>query len=61
MGLLQERCANCGHSFSFHSKSSETPCKAIGCHAGPDKRPCQGFLAREDASEELRQALSATA
>jgi hypothetical protein len=58
MGVLQERCSRCGHSFSFHSKRSDVPCKAIGCHSGPDGRPCQGFLAREDASEELLKALS---
>jgi hypothetical protein len=58
VGLLQEPCAVCGHSFSFHSKSATARCKAIGCHAGEGGDACTGFEAREDAPEELRAALS---
>lgn len=59
MGLLQASCANCGHSLSFHSKQTDAPCKAIGCHAGPNGFVCQGFEARADAEPDLIEALSA--
>lgn len=59
MGLLQTPCANCGHAFSFHSKQAGKPCKAIGCHAGPNGRVCQGFVASDDAPAEVLEALSA--
>jgi hypothetical protein len=58
MGLLQEPCARCGHSFSFHSKRAQASCKAIGCHNGPDGASCPGFQPRDDAPEELKAALS---
>jgi hypothetical protein len=61
MGVLQESCANCGHSFSFHGKRPGAKCKAVGCHAGPKGFVCQGFVARKDASEDLVAALSVTA
>lgn len=61
MGMLQERCAACGHSFSFHGKQSGKPCKAIGCHTEPKGWVCTGFVPREDASDELREALSVNA
>lgn len=61
MGMLQESCGRCGHSFSFHGRRSEKPCKAIGCNKGPNGWTCPGFVMREDASPELREALSAPA
>lgn len=60
MGVLQESCARCGHSFSFHSKKASAPCKAIGCKGGPNGWTCPGFQAAKDASVELQAALSAT-
>lgn len=61
MGVLQEPCKRCGHAFSFHSKSSTQPCKAIGCHAGKARARCPGFVPTKNASAELREALSASA
>lgn len=58
-GVLQERCADCGHSFSFHGKRIDRPCRAVGCSGGPNGWTCTGFVPREDASEELRETLSA--
>ncbi len=60
-GVLQERCAECGHSFSFHGKTSGRACKAIGCKGGPNGWTCPGFVAPADASPELIEALSVTA
>lgn len=60
MGVLQESCAKCGHSFSFHSKKAKSPCKAIGCKGGPHGWTCPGFVAVKGASKELRAALSAS-
>jgi hypothetical protein len=60
MGVLQESCAKCGHSFSFHGKSAKGRCKANGCYAGPRGKACTGFKAKKGASKELRDALSAT-
>lgn len=59
VGMLQERCANCGHAFSFHSKRTDAPCKAIGCHGGPNGWVCTGFVPAEGASQELLAAIEA--
>jgi len=37
-------CATCNHPLTMHS-NGRTPCRAAGCHAGPDGTPCQGFTA----------------
>lgn len=54
---LRERCARCGHSYSFHSKRFEATCKAMGCKGGPDGTRCPGFVLTEP---EQSQPLSAT-
>lgn len=58
--MLQEPCEACGHSFSFHSKKPNTPCKASGCCGGPNGWTCVGFVAKADATPELIEALSTT-
>ena len=58
-GALRESCDQCGHSFSFHSKRPDAPCKAVGCSGGPNGWTCPAFVAREDASDELLEILGA--
>lgn len=45
MQPLNVPCVRCAHSYSFHGKSTDKPCKAIGCRrTQPDGQPCPGFL-----------------
>jgi hypothetical protein len=47
---LHQRCDRCGHSFSFHGKTFEVTCRAMGCRGGEDGARCPGFvLAPTDA------------
>ena len=46
---LRERCALCGHAFSFHGKALGIPCRAMGCRGGPDDTRCPGFVRTEAA------------
>lgn len=41
---LREKCARCGHAWSFHGKAMETTCRAMGCKGGQDKTRCPGFV-----------------
>lgn len=41
---LHERCARCGHSFSFHGKQLGRECKAMGCKGGATGGRCEGFV-----------------
>ncbi len=41
---LREKCARCGHSWSFHGKSLDVICKAMGCKGGDDQSRCPGFV-----------------
>jgi hypothetical protein len=47
---LREKCARCGHAYSFHQKAFTEPCRAMGCKGGPDKTRCQGFVRPEKAT-----------
>jgi hypothetical protein len=40
----REKCAQCGHSFSFHQKAFGKVCRAMGCKGGPDLMRCTGFV-----------------
>lgn len=55
---LTERCANCHHSFSFHSRG-EKPCQAIGCHAGPADGPCTQYKRESPSARKRRLLLTA--
>jgi hypothetical protein len=49
----QSGCLECGHPRTMH-RNGTTPCKAAGCHAGPDGGPCEGFVtASASAAPEL--------
>jgi hypothetical protein len=39
----QSGCHGCGHPRTMH-RNATTPCRAAGCHAGPDGGPCEGFV-----------------
>lgn len=41
---LHERCARCGHSWSFHGKALKRECKAMGCKGGDHGVRCEGFV-----------------
>lgn len=45
---LREKCVRCGHAWSFHSKSTTSPCKAMGCRAGDEGQRCGGFLMKAE-------------
>jgi hypothetical protein len=39
-------CARCRHPWPLHENGA-APCRARGCHAGPDAAPCPRWLAPE--------------
>jgi hypothetical protein len=41
---LHEKCAQCAHAFSFHSKMVGGPCRAMGCKGGKNHTRCTGFV-----------------
>lgn len=46
---LREKCARCGHSFSFHGKAIGVTCRAMGCKGDQGQR-CPGFVQQEAVS-----------
>lgn len=45
----RDRCARCGHPWSFHRKALGAPCTAAGCRVkdqppGVPEARCDGFL-----------------
>lgn len=41
---LRTRCGRCGHAWSFHGKSFDEICKAMGCRGGDEGCRCPGFI-----------------
>lgn len=42
----RDKCARCGHVWTFHQKREGATCKAVGCHvkgSEPGER-CTGFV-----------------
>ena len=44
---LHEKCAQCGHAWSFHQKAFGATCLAMGCKGGEDNQRCTGFVRTE--------------
>jgi len=40
---LREKCARCGHAWSFHQKAEGKTCRAMGCK-GADGERCPAFV-----------------
>lgn len=43
----RDKCARCGHVWTFHKKREGAQCKAVGCHVkgGEPGERCSGFVA----------------
>jgi len=46
---LRERCARCGHAWSFHGKREHVACRAMGCKGDHGER-CPGFIHQTPAA-----------
>jgi hypothetical protein len=54
---LLARCATCGHSFSFHSKTVGSPCKAMGCKGTHGER-CTAFVVPGETGQPVQAGAS---
>ena len=41
---LRTKCDRCGHTWSFHGKSFDRECRAMGCRGGEHDVRCPAFI-----------------
>lgn len=56
----RDKCARCGHPWTFHQKRLGAQCKAVGCHVkGKTGERCEGFLDLQVVGKRASRAESA--